>query len=46
MNLKEDYNNTSYTSYSEFLENYYESLSNQIKKTNAKELLIEKYKKS
>ncbi|APS98555.1 hypothetical protein Bmayo_01710 [Borreliella mayonii] len=45
MYLKEEYNNTSYTSYSEFLENYYESLSNQIKKTNIKELLIEKYKK-
>ncbi len=45
MELKEEYNNTSYTSYSEFLENYYESLNDQIKKTNIKELLIEKYKK-
>ncbi|MCD2400732.1 NFACT family protein [Borreliella bissettiae] len=45
MGLKEEYNNTSYTSYSEFLENYYESLNDQIKKTNTKELLIEKYKK-
>ncbi len=32
MELKEEYNNTSYTSYSEFLENYYESLNDQIKK--------------
>ncbi|WNY60152.1 NFACT family protein [Borreliella bissettiae] len=45
MGLKEEYNNASYTSYSEFLENYYESLNDQIKKTNTKELLIEKYKK-
>ncbi|WKC77910.1 NFACT family protein [Borreliella turdi] len=45
MGLKEEYNNASYTSYSEFLENYYESLSNQIKKTNIKELLIQKYEK-
>ncbi|WNY65807.1 NFACT family protein [Borreliella andersonii] len=45
MDLKEEYNNTSYTSYSEFLENYYESLDAQIKKNNIKELLIEKYKK-
>ncbi|WP_373584791.1 NFACT RNA binding domain-containing protein [Borreliella afzelii] len=45
MGLKEEYNNASHTSYSEFLENYYESLSNQIKETNIKELLIEKYKK-
>ncbi|WP_301409676.1 NFACT family protein [Borreliella tanukii] len=45
MGLKEEYNNATYTSYSEFLENYYESLSNQIKKNNIKELLIEKYKK-
>lgn len=45
MGLKEEYDNTSHKSYSEFLENYYESLSNQIKKNNIKELLIEKYKK-
>ncbi len=45
MSLKEEYDNTSHKSYSEFLENYYESLSNQIKKNNIKELLIEKYKK-
>ncbi|SCW31565.1 Predicted component of the ribosome quality control (RQC) complex, YloA/Tae2 family, contains fibronectin-binding (FbpA) and DUF814 domains [Borreliella japonica] len=45
MNLKEEYSNANFTSYSEFLENYYESLNNQIKKTNIKELLIEKYKK-
>lgn len=45
MGLKEEYDNTSHKSYSEFLENYYESLSNQIKKNNIKESLIEKYKK-
>ncbi|WKC88022.1 NFACT family protein [Borreliella japonica] len=45
MNLKEEYSNANFTSYSEFLENYYESLNNQIKKTNIKESLIEKYKK-
>ncbi|MBB6208055.1 NFACT RNA binding domain-containing protein [Borreliella lanei] len=45
MGLKEEYNNNNYTSYSEFLENYYESLNDQIKKTNGKELLIEKYQK-
>ncbi len=39
MGLKEEYDNTSHKSYSEFLENYYESLSNQIKKNNIKELL-------
>ncbi|AJA90171.1 ferrous iron transporter A [Borreliella chilensis] len=45
MGLKEGYNNINHTSYSEFLEDYYESLSNKIKETNIKELLIEKYKK-
>ncbi|QFI14475.1 NFACT RNA binding domain-containing protein [Borrelia sp. CA_690] len=45
MYLKEEYNNAQYTSYSEFLENYYESLSNKIKAINTKELFIEKYKK-
>ncbi|WPM05966.1 NFACT family protein [Borreliella sinica] len=45
MGLKEEYNNANHTSYSEFIENYYESLSNQIKEPDIKELLIEKHKK-